>query len=920
MRPLKLTIAGFGPYADVQELDFETLGKSGLYLITGDTGAGKTTIFDAITFALFGEASGKNREPAMLRSKYAKAGAPTYVELTFAYDGKEYRIWRNPPYMRAKTRGIGTTSEPATVELTFPDGHKVTKEKEVKAAIKEIIGLDKNQFSQVAMISQGDFRKLLQANTEDRIKIFRDIFGTDKFVALQEKLKKEETNIHEKTKEKSRSIQQDISRIDCDEDSPYYIDVKKAKAKELPIAAIMQLLENILEEDDKTSGKLAGDHEKANDALVKINTQLEQANTDAKNRKSLEDNKKTEKQQLEDLAKAQEALEEAKKTEPKRNELSDTIAQIKLQLEEYGDLDTAVEKLSITKDNAKKAIEKRKEIESRIEGLENDIATWNKELENIGNPDAEKERLTADRNQLNDVRGERLSLIDNIKKLNRARRKLAEKQNEFIAADKESQRLWGVYDDKNRAFLSEQAGIMASNLLDGMACPVCGSTTHPQLATLSENAPTEADVKKSKEAYDTAQEATKTASSAASTQKGVVSEAEDTLKKGVEKLLPGTALNDAEAVASAQAEDLSVKIEDLKEKIKDTDAKVNRKKELDDLIPKKDEEKRDAEKELSTLDQYIARWNASAEELEKQIRSRREKLTYSDKTTAEKAAGDLQKELDGLKKAEEDAENQFNGCEKKLEQTRGVIKALSEQLKDAEKVDTEALENQKGELTKQRDDIDTKRGNVNARISINRDVQKNIKENQAELAELEKEYAWKKALSDTANGDVTGKDRIKLETYIQTTYFDRILERANIRLRKMSGGQYDLKRRIDSDDKRKQSGLELDIVDHINATERSVNTLSGGESFLASLALALGLSDEVQMSTGIQLDTLFVDEGFGSLDSEALSKAYATLAGLTEGNRLVGIISHVAELKERIDKQIVVKKLKTGGSSAKIIA
>ena len=189
-----------------------------------------------------------------------------------------------------------------------------------------------------------------------------------------------------------------------------------------------------------------------------------------------------------------------------------------------------------------------------------------------------------------------------------------------------------------------------------------------------------------------------------------------------------------------------------------------------------------------------------------------------------------------------------------------------------------------------------------------------------ELEELETTYQWTKALSDTANGTVAGKDKIMLETYIQTTYFDRILDRANIRLQKMSGGQYDLKRRRTSESKRGQTGLELDIVDHINTTERSVNTLSGGEAFLASLALALGLSDEVQMSTGIRLDTLFVDEGFGSLDSEALSKAYAALAGLTEGSRLVGIISHVAELKEKIDRQIVVTKDRTGGSKAEIIA
>ena len=248
-----------------------------------------------------------------------------------------------------------------------------------------------------------------------------------------------------------------------------------------------------------------------------------------------------------------------------------------------------------------------------------------------------------------------------------------------------------------------------------------------------------------------------------------------------------------------------------------------------------------------------------------------------------------------------------------MEQLRGQLAAEPE-------VDTEALEVQKAELTARKNGIAEVQKDLHARITANASAQKHIAAKAKELGELESRYAWMKALSDTANGNITGKDKIMLETYIQTTYFDRILERANVRLRKMSGGQYDLKRRGKASNQRSQSGLELDIIDHINTTERSVNTLSGGEAFLASLALALGLSDEVQMSTGIHLDTLFVDEGFGSLDSEALSKAYLTLAGLTEGNRLVGIISHVAELKEKIDKQIVVKKELSVGSRAMIIA
>ena len=232
--------------------------------------------------------------------------------------------------------------------------------------------------------------------------------------------------------------------------------------------------------------------------------------------------------------------------------------------------------------------------------------------------------------------------------------------------------------------------------------------------------------------------------------------------------------------------------------------------------------------------------------------------------------------------------------------------------------DTAALETRKKELAAEKVVITAQLKAIHTRLTTNQTAKDHIAAKAAEVEKLEARYAWVKALADTANGTVSGKDKLMLETYIQTTYFDRILERANIRLRKMSGGQYDLKRRRTAGNKQSKSGLELDIVDHINTTERSVNTLSGGEAFLASLALALGLSDEVQMSTGIRIDTLFVDEGFGSLDGEALNKAYHTLAGLTEGNRLVGIISHVTELKERIDKQIIVRKEKSGGSCASI--
>jgi exonuclease SbcC len=264
------------------------------------------------------------------------------------------------------------------------------------------------------------------------------------------------------------------------------------------------------------------------------------------------------------------------------------------------------------------------------------------------------------------------------------------------------------------------------------------------------------------------------------------------------------------------------------------------------------------------------------------------------------------------------ADSRYTSCKEELAVLRSAIEQLNKYVEDGCEIHQETLTEEKKTLMEQRQKILMTQKDIYARLTANGKAKKDIAKKSEETEQLEHRYAWMRTLSDTANGTLTGKQRIALETHIQTTYFERILQRANLRLMKMSGGQYDLKRDSNEENKQGKSGLDLNIIDYVNGTERSVNTLSGGESFLASLALALGLSDEVQMSAGIKLDTLFVDEGFGSLDSAALNKAYHTLMGLTEGNRLVGIISHVADLKEWIDYQIVVKKDKTGGSQASI--
>ena len=920
MRPLKLKMVGFGPYAGVQELDFDRLGSSGLYLITGDTGAGKTTIFDAITFALFGEASGNNRNPSMLRSKYAKEDMPTRVELTFAYGGKVYTVTRNPTYERAKTKGTGTTTESAGAELTYPDGRQITKRGEVDAAIREIVGLTREQFSQIAMISQGDFRKLLQAETSERQKIFRDIFKTDFYVMLQNQLKEKAGEVRGQRDQASQSIRQYINGVTCDEDSVYALDAQKAKNGELPVTEVIELFRTLLEQDRQAELALEAELAAAEKELEQITSQLTQAEAYEAAKTALAKRVAEEAMLTVAFETAKATLDAAQKTVPAQEKLQSKIAEMELLLPSYDELDTHTAALAAAQTDLAGAHAAQESAAKEKNNLTTEITGLRTEQKDLADVSAEKEKLAAQLQQLGDRQKQFVDFLSGMEGLAREQAELAKRQEGYLKAEEASSELLREYEVKERAFLREQAGIMASGLTAGMACPVCGSVEHPRLAVLAEDAPTEADVKAAKAKYDTAQRRANEASNEAQKRKGMVDTTEGALAKELDSLIPGISLADGAKAAEEQENLLAMQIEGLNVQIAALTKKMARREELDILLPEKELLLRAAEETIAMKTAEIASLTAKAESSEAQIHVLRNKLVFSDKATAEAEISNLREESDKLRQNLKTAETAYNQSKENLAGIRGTIEQLHKQLENGTDIDAEQLQAKKDEYVSQKAVSMAKQKIVHTRISTNETALQGVSAKAAEVERLDKKYVWMKALSDTANGSVSGKDRVMLETYIQTTYFERILARANIRLQKMSGGQYDLKRREKADNKQSLSGLELDIIDHINTTERSVNTLSGGEAFLASLALALGLSDEVQMSTGIHLDTLFVDEGFGSLDSEALSKAYNTLAGLTEGNRLVGIISHVAELKEKIDKQIVVKKEKTGESRATIIA
>ena len=415
MRPLKLTISGFGPYAGSQELDFELLGNSGLYLIAGDTGAGKTTIFDAITFALFGEASGSNREPGMLRSKYAKPEDPTGVELTFAYDGKEYTVKRSPEYERAKTRGTGFTKQLPDAQFTYPDGRIVTKQREVDKAISAIIGLTREQFSQISMISQGDFRKLLQADTKERQKIFRDIFGTGYYVTLQNRLKDEANELWKQLSNASASRQQYIGGITCSEDSLLFLDVKKAKDGGMLTADVMELLSKLLAEDQQAQDILAAKLADVEARLEAVNAQLTQAETYEKAKKALAENQGKEIAKTAALETAKIALDAAQETVTEQETLSKQITEIELLLPSYDALATKIVELNNKQDALVKARFSEKNAKATIESLTYFVNTLKAERKMLEAARVEKEKLLHEKKKNLDQQEKYQTIIENIR-------------------------------------------------------------------------------------------------------------------------------------------------------------------------------------------------------------------------------------------------------------------------------------------------------------------------------------------------------------------------------------------------------------------------------------------------------------------------------------------------------------------------
>ena len=801
----------------------------------------------------------------MLRCKYADDKTPTFVELEFEVHGVRYTVRRNPEYQRPKARGEGMTTEKADATLTYPDDRPpVTKAKDVTAAVQEIIGLDYNQFSQIVLIAQGQFTKLLNASTEERSRIFRKLFRTQRYAQLQERLQAEASALNQQRTAQNAKLDSLLGGLQFSPEDPDAEALRTLCAQTVPETALSLL--------DTLTARQAAALEEAGTALQATEAQLDTVQQQLGAAAQAQQLAQQLAARQAELAAAKPALDAARAEADRHagdaaqlDALTAQVTQAQSALAAYDTLDALCRQQTEARDAARLAAAQAQKRRTQLDSLNAALAAAETELTALADADT---RLFALQNRSAQLtqRGEALAKLEqrlaDCQRQAKAAHKAQENYRAAAAAQDEAR---ARRDALERAFLDAQAGLLAQTLTEGTPCPVCGSTHHPAKASLPRTAPTQAQVTAAKKASETADRAAQEAAAAAREALATQREGKATLRRDAEQLLP--------------------------ERFTSPDGPVPL--------------------TVVLLKTALAEETAA---LQTAQRENRESLR--------KAGADCTRRTQ-LEAARKTKAAQRTALETAAAAARtATAAALAQQLTDAKQSvpgDLDALRARQTELQAARGQAAALEKALTAQLVPNRSAAADYRRLADARQTLEARWQWVNALAATAGGTLSSKQKIRLEAYIQMNYLDRILVHANTRLMQMTAGQYELER-VGAENQRSQSGLDLGVIDHYNGTRRSVKTLSGGESFKASLALALGLSDEVQRTAGgIRLDTLFLDEGFGSLDDESLEQAIRVLSSLTEGDRLVGIISHVAALKDRIDRQVLVKKARSGGSTVELV-
>lgn len=914
MRPLKLTISAFGPYAETCELDLDSLGTSGLYLITGDTGAGKTTIFDAICFALYGEASGTARnDGSMFRSKYAAPEVPTFVELEFLCRGQQYCVRRNPAYQRPvlkrRKNGKDLTTQNADATLTMPDGSPVTGEKPVTDKIREILGVDKAQFSSIAMIAQGDFQKLLLEDTKKRGDILRKIFNTNLYRELQERLSEERNELKKRCKQMEDNLEIHAGKRK---------DPSGAAPGRIPMGEVREELQTWLAADEILVGELQAGIAALDGKNQALSAQAERADRRSRQEEKLAGLRENEQKGRMLLIQAESELAEQEAREPRRKELQDQTAALEAIRPRYAELKKLLRTQADGEASLVRLTRTGERLTKELTDAKAEQEQTQRELEGLKDLGVKLERENQRCEELSRRRGELQELADRQQTYEKTCRELQNAQNAYLKASRISKEAGQTFRTLYDAFLDAQAGVLAAGLQEGQPCPVCGSDHHPDPAPLAERVPSQEQLDKAKERSDAAVNAAVAASTEAGKWEGQRSQQEQARNEKCRALLDCG----PEELTARLTQEQAKNQHDIAENNRKRQSLIKqerRRKELESIQPVLERKIRELTEQQGENARDLAAQEAQLVSVREQRASLTELLPYPTEEQLQEQIRGLNAEQIKLEQALENARNRHRDVWEKLSALRVRIEELEKELAGAEPMDAARIREELEQVSAELSGLHRKRTDASIRISANREALTAMEATSAQLDTLEQRLQWLDPLAKTANGDVNDKEKLKLETFVQTTCFDRIITCANVRLLRMTEGQYELARHTDPSQKQGQRGLDLDVIDHYNGSRRSVRTLSGGESFKASLSLALGLSEMIQrQSGGIRFETMFVDEGFGSLDDESLKQAMDTLTGLSGANRLVGIISHVAELKARIDKQIVVTKTREGYSKASI--
>ena len=923
MKPLKLTMSAFGSYAGKNVIDF-TGQQQGIFLITGDTGAGKTTIFDAITYALYNQTSGGERNGNMMRSQYAKPETETYVELEFLYRGQTYCVRRNPDYKITKTLKNGKIREqkvPHSVELTLPDGTVFPEKKNATdAKIIEILGLTVDQFSQIVMIAQGDFLKLLYTKSDERKMIFSKLFRTDIYWKIQENLRRKSMEMDERIQENDRAFEQEKSRI-----------IPLPESEELPLDELVERLRERLKDALKEQNLRRANVEELNKKITKyeeINklfVSLEKIRQTGKELELRQVESKERRQQIENALKADKVLVAEQQNLRQQQEVEQSVQAIAKMEETLANDQEMFETLK-TQLQEVEAEQKREaaDIQKKMLALEQSFPSY-EALQNARSEEQQAKKAWEDIEKTSEEsfykkEAEIAALKEQQKRQEQVVEQTKENWEQTALSASESAK---HYEHMYEAFLKEQAGILAENLSAGCPCPVCGSTIHPDPAKLSDHAVTELEVEQAKKTRAAAEEKRDLAYAAFEAEKTE----KQKLAQAVEKEEADFVL--AQTIAKQQrkeAEQNYVSLQKIAEQIRE---KL--------VYPSLAEAKKQyavMQKALEVAEQEIERKRQKVSELAEAMNTLKgQKLAEEEnQKTAKKLAVKTEKEYAKLleksgfiseetyhlailpERSRLKLEREEKEYESQCLRQQSEQKLLEKQVSGKTYTDTTELNEQLKAEKQALKEAEKTYMELHTAYENDRSVLQNCAIYLEKGKKLESEDQVIKSLSKTANGRLSGSAKIDFETYIQRQYFKQIIHEANKRLLTMSNHQFILKLKEEANTGRKTNeGLDLSVYSLVTDSERDVKTLSGGESFLAALAMALGLSDIVERSAGaIHPDMMFIDEGFGSLDAQSRQQAIEVLAELAGDSRMVGIISHVTELKEQIDRKLVVSRTDKG--------